>query len=295
MPTYTKAEMFAAINAVAGERLPGRPAQLYWQASAVQNYLIGSRMVDPNTSRVFHYAQVGDGTYGATLAPTMIRLAYGVSSVILSNDPEYSVAGANALIGARQVVVTSIGVYPANHFQNGHLVLGAAGYGAQYVIASHGASAAGGAAVVFTLRSPLLAAMTAGDVIALYRNRYADVRSPRQGAIEGLAAVNLGRESFVGACTGVQALAGQFCWVQTWGPAFVVSGSGAEGTNMDERQLLWDRDGSVELVNIDYPLAQARQFAGYLIPATNTAAVMPAVGAPGGRDGMMYMMLTGDP
>lgn len=287
---FSRADYFSALKSMAGDRLPGRPEQKYWQRSAVQNYVIGSRMQD-EIGRAFRYSQVGDGTYGATLAATQVRRAYGVYSAVLSNDPEYSVTTVAVPPGRLQVPVLSIGAFPANHFQNGHLVIGSgASFGFQYRIRSHPASTAPGQTIVFTLYEPILVALGLGETTALYRNRYADVRSMRQEAIEAIGAVNLGRVSVVGAPL-VDALAGEFLWLQVKGPAFVVSGSGAEGTNMDERQLLWDRDGSVELVNIDYPLAQARQYAGYLIAATNTALVLPAVGCPGGYDGMMYMHL----
>jgi len=278
---------------ILGDLLSGQQEQDVTQRSATQRYRIGSRLV--KGGRTFHYAHIGDGTYGVTVQPTQVRLAYGVSASIWAATDENNVTGAVvAPLGARTITYVTTGAIVANQFAGGFISVGAAPYGVTVQIKSHPAAGAG-ATVVLTLEDPLPAAVPAGTAVALYRSPYANIISPRQAAIEGCADPNTNQQTFLGVPL-VEGLAGEYIWVQTWGPACVVSGSGAEGTNPHERQLVWDAgDGSVQLVGGEYALARSWQYAGYILPTTNSAVALPTVGVPGGPDGMLYMMLQCDP
>ncbi|MBA7695152.1 hypothetical protein ES703_103774 [subsurface metagenome] len=262
--------------------------------SATQRYSIGSRL--QLDDRVLRYARINDATYGPTNAPTQVRIAYGVSSVVFAASDENNVIGAvGGGIGDTTLQYVTTAAIPAGRYDGGYISIGGgAGYGASVRILTQPIAAAGGTTITLQLVDPLPIIIAAGSAAALYASPYASIESPRQGAIEGIGAVNSGRQTFLGVPL-VNGLKGEWVWVLTSGPAFVVSGSGVEGTNMDERQLVWDRDGSVELAQIDYPAPQSRQMAGYILPATNSALALPAVGVPGGPDGMMYMMLQGAP
>lgn len=263
------------------------------ERSAVQQYPIGMRLT--LDERVFRYARASDNTYGhpATTA-TQLRRGYGVYSGILGVPTENSVAAANAAIGAARVSYTTIGAFAANRFQGGYMVFDTgAGYGHAYRIKAHPASSGAGVTVVFILGERLAHAVTAGDGIVLFESPYLDVRSGRQEAIEGVAgAINAGYGAYIGVPL-VDALAGEFLWVQVKGPAFIVSAAGTDGATVVQRLMMWNVDGSVTPLATSIGAVQSHQIAGYLLPVTQTALTPPAVGA-ASPSALDYIYLTGN-
>lgn len=285
-----KAGLRAAYQLTAGRKLTSVD-QWPTERADVLRYDIGSRLAMGD--RVFHYAHIGvSGGYGITAQPTQVRMAYGVSSSIWPGTDETNVTGVQALVGARSIQYVTAGIFPANRFAGGYIAIsGGAAYGASARIQSHPLSAAPGDTVVLTLEDPLPITVPVGSVATLYVSPYYNIISPRQGAIEAIANPNNQRLSICGVPL-VTGLADEYIWVQTWGPALVVSGAGTEGTNIEERELVWDnQDGSVQLVATVRAAGRSFQHAGYIIPATNSAVALPAVGVPGGAGGMMYMRL----
>lgn len=292
MGKWSREEWDQIGEAIAGERIRGMPAQVPCVSSVNQNYVIGSRMED-DMGRVFRYSEVGDGTYGVTAVATQLRTAYGAYSAIVAAVIENSVAVAAAVAGARTVTYgPAIAAFPANHFQNGLLqYIDATGaFTGTARIASHPAAILGGNCVL-TLKDPLPLAIALGGQLILNRNMYADIRSMRQEAIEGVGVININYNSQVGIPL-VNALAGEFFWLQVRGPAFLVPAGGNEGTLMYDRLIDFDFDGSGQLHLLEYFPAvtqQCRNHAGYMIPCTQSALVAPAVAA--AHTGCLYIML----
>lgn len=273
-----------------GERLTGVEQEVT-ESSATQRYRIGSRMQDGD--RVFHYGQIAvTGGYGITTWPTQVRVGASVATGIWPGNDETNVVGAaGGLQGAYTIPYVTTGIIAADQFQGGLLVFGGASYGFSVRILGHVADPAGGATVTLYLEDPLAEAVAAGCACTLYANPFYCVYSPWQGTIEAIANPNNQRLTCIGMPL-VQGLAGEFQWFQTWGPCVSVSDTGIEGTAIEERELVFDnQDGTVELAGLVWGASRSFQRAGYILPSTNSALALPAVGVPGGQDGMILFML----
>ena len=290
MSYLSRAEYWQVVNNFFGERLPGRPDQNPYVASAVKNFVTGARKQLPD-GRTFRYSQVGTGAFGVTAVATMVRPSWGVYSAIVAAVIETSVAAANAVLGAYSFVYTSIAAFPANHFQGGFAEYVHLGITYNVRIASHPLSAAGGAAVVITLSDPLPTAITAADVVNLHRCGYADVRSSAQEGVEAIPKVNDTFCTTIGVPL-VAALEDEWFWLQVKGPAFVVPAGGNEGTVGYDRTVMFDTDGSVQRAALDYITAApgaCRSKPQQIIPCTQNALVLPQV--PAACTGCVYIML----
>lgn len=273
-----------------GQQLTG-VEQDVTEASAIQRYSIGAKLKDAD--RTFHYGHVGiSGGYGVTVQPTQLALGYGVATNIWAATDENNVVGAaGGVAGAFTIPYVATGNIAVNQFQGGYICMAGASYGVSCKILSHAAILAAATGTLY-LENPLPAAVAAGTACALYASPFYNVMSPLQAGGEATADPNTNQWSMLGVAL-VAALAGQFCWVETRGPAFVVGAGGAEGTNPGERELVWDvGDGSVQLAAAGATV-NTWQHAGFIIPVTNSAVALPAVGVPGGPDGMMYIYLEG--
>ena len=272
-----------------GERLTGVEQEVT-VSDATQRYRIGSRMQDGD--RVFHYGQIAvTGGYGITTWPTQVRVGAGVATGIWPGNDETNVVGAVAgVAGAYTITYVCTANIAANQFQGGIIAFAGAQYGHSNRILSHALCLAGNTVILY-LEDPLALIIAAGQAATLYRNPFACVYSPWQGTIEAIANPNNQRLTLIGMPL-VQGLAGEFQWFQTWGPCVSVSGSGAEGTNIEERELVFDnQDGTVELAGPVWGAGRSFQRAGYILPSTNTAVALPAVGTGGGQNGMIHFML----
>lgn len=245
--------------------------------STTLNYPIGFVVV--KDEREFVYSRVGSGIHGVPAAwATRVRMGYGVSSAIRAVPVEDSVVAVAGVPGSRYLAVTAIAAFAANYFQGGMIRFDGASYGISYRIKSHPASLAPGDIVVLTLADFIGDAIALGEGCCLFESKYADVRSPRQEAIEVVPTMNAGRDSFLGMPM-CQGLAGEYIWVQRKGPTFIISAGGADGVAQADRCMVWNQDGSVVPLGTIVGASQSYQIAGYLIPATQTAAVVPQVGA----------------
>jgi len=284
----------ASFNITSGAKLTGVD-QWPTEASAIQRYSIGTRM--HMGERVFRYARVKDGSYGMTAFPTRLDLGFGVASGVWAGSDETSVTGAVAgIAGGTTLQYVSAAAIPAGRFNGGYINIGGGlAYGVTCRILTQPVAAGGGVTITLVLEDPLPMAVAAGSACALFRSKYADVYSPNQATAEAINNPNLQYLTILGIPL-VEGLAGQFQWIQTWGPGFVVSGGGTEGQNIEERQLVWDnQDGSVQLVGPFYAGVRSFQYAGALIPITQSALALPAVGVPAGPQGMMYINIECDP
>lgn len=237
------------------------------EISASQLYPIGMRYVEGD--RVYRYAKADSAR--------QLRAAYPVYGNLLMT--ETGVIAADALAGAKQIVCTAVGTVIANQFEGGKLVVssgGGGGYGCQYRIRSNTA-AAPAATFIVTLADALVAGLTAGvDTVTLYRSPWADVHSMRQEVIDG-AAPNYHKVSWVGVPLRF-VTAAHYCWVQTWGPCFVVESHDMGAVN-DIRMTYFSDDGSLgEMLDneVGGAITYSFQIAGPILPVTTAGNVVPS-------------------
>ncbi|MFH0808955.1 MAG: hypothetical protein V2A77_00570, partial [Pseudomonadota bacterium] len=253
----------AAYRISAGAKLTGVD-QWPTEASAIQRYSIGTRM--EMGERVFRYSRIKTAADGMTGTPTRLDLGFGVASAVWAASDETSVVGAVAGVqGGRTLQYVSAAAIPAGRFNGGYINIGGgAAYGATMRILDQPVAAAPGTTITLVLEDPLPMNVAAGVACALFRSKYSAVYSPNQANAEAINNPNLQYLTILGIPL-VEGLAGQFQWIQTWGPGFVVSGGGTEGQNIEERQLVWDnQDGSVQLVGPFYAGVRSFQYAGSL-------------------------------
>ena len=188
-----------------GTKLTGSD-QDYEEASAVQNYEIGAKMLKSD-GRVFYYAKAG-----GTLNPN-----FGCKFVY--PQAVMNAAMAAALVGALQVVITvgagdgilSNGAIVANELVNGWMVVYTVGGVNRQVrkILANTAVLAGGGAMTVTLDRPLTIALGGGATGECMHSVYANVQT-------GGASFNV---PVVGVAN-CAATINQYLWLQTWGPTF---------------------------------------------------------------------------
>jgi hypothetical protein len=250
-----------------GSLCRGQSEQGILEVSDVRKYEIGARLAIEEMNMVFRYAYADPDR--------QLRAAYAVYGNLLMT--ETGVVVANAAIGARSIVCTAIADVVADQFKNGKMVVSTgAGYGTQYRILSNTAAAMGDTFTV-VLKDPLVVGLTAGgDEVTLYRNPYAEVHSMRQEIIDGVAP-NYHKVSWVGVPNRFVPAA-HYCWLQTWGPCFVVE-SHDMGSKDDIRMTYFSDDGSLgEMVDNEAAgtITYSFQIAGPILPVTTAGDVVPS-------------------
>lgn len=235
--------------------------QHYDEVSTVQNYLLGSRMLE--NGKVFYYARAG-----GTLVPD-----FGVKNPTVQHISFAAVAAAAAL--ATTVVITvgigdgllANGAIAANELVGGHIVLYPVGVTQHMVrrIVANTATIAGGGAMTITLDRPLSRLLGAGS-------------NGEAMASEYFAVVNdLSNSTAVVGVAMMAATVGQFCWLQTWGPCWLspTARVGAPALN-NNRQVVFTTAGGIEIHDPANPIFEYAQHAGFVL-ATGPAG---AQGAP---------------
>jgi len=248
-----------------GGRLPGGVDQDILEVSATPNYRIGTRLrVD---DRTYYYGQAD--------AARQLRAAYPVYGNLLMT--ETGAIAATALVGAKQITCTAVAAVALNQFAGGRMVVSTgAGYGTQYHILSNTA-ADPAADFTVTLQEAIVVQLGVGvDVVTLYRSPWAVMHSMRQELIDA-AAPNYHRVSWVGVPNRFVP-SSNFCWVQTWGPCFVVESHDMGAVN-DIRMTYFSDDGSLgEMVDneVGGVITYSFQIAGPILPVTTAGDVVPS-------------------
>lgn len=198
-----------------------------YQIDATALYALGARFADPVDGRVYRYASCGTGGwtpgYGAAIKSA---LAIGEN------------VHAAASIGDTTVVIEEASI-AANAWAGGYIVLGH-GSGATTQnrrVVSNTASATSTNHVTVTLDGALTADLTTGSYCEIIPCIYSGLE------LSGSAQSYV---SFAGIPAAV-ATSGQYGWVQTWGPCWVVPGGGdaSPGDSVNDRSVFFVGDGSV--------------------------------------------------
>jgi hypothetical protein len=220
--------------------------QFYNEVSAVQNYVLGSKMfVD---DRIFRYSRAG----GALVAPCTYRLQ---TDGEINAPTTWGMTSAGITINTSTIVVTpgaGYGVPPnsiaLNELAGGYIEFwGAANAFAWRKIVSNTAIAVGVPAtttIVVDRPWDFTQAGAAGQV-ALHRSAYRNVIMA--GSVPALVAY----ESAVG-LTPVPVGAGSYFWLQTAGPCYVASQIGNPGAVVNFRDVYLGAAGTVASFNLAY-------------------------------------------
>ena len=227
--------------------LSGGTPQAINETSATQNYALGSRRATAD-GRVFRYACAG----AAGVCP-----GYGAFTQV-TLPMAYEVLHDNATAGDTTVLVDQTGI-TANQWAGGYIVMGHAAQATTQnrLIVSNTASAASTNHVTVTLDQPLSVSLTTSHGFEVVPNIYSNVQvttSEYSGVVGVPAAI---------------ATTGQYFWLQTWGPCWIVPGGpGTPGSSAQERTVYFVGDGSVngEIGAIGtYTECTKRQSAGFII------------------------------
>jgi hypothetical protein len=207
------------------------PQGLY-ETSTTQKLRLGTKLV--RGDRVFKYAKAGAKLDVMELA---YYYDYGVSGWAVV--PTATPAGSNqvyATIGALEGVAGN-GAVAAHELEGGYVVIfklkaGADNTDYTFQILDNTAVAAGGGTTLLTLEDALPYACTTSAYTEITGNPYSDVRTNYSGAPGG----EVGGRGFLGKPM-IDAAANEFCWLQTWGPAWL-SVHGAIGSADYDQQVV---------------------------------------------------------
>ncbi|KKK82105.1 hypothetical protein LCGC14_2806720 [marine sediment metagenome] len=240
--------------------LPGRiiaPAvsstgtyQDYDEASATQNYTIGSRMVVDE--RVFHYAKAGNtlaGGLGAFNALTQ-HVSFALVAIAASGATSIVVT-----VGAGDGVAAD-GVIAADELVGGYVVIWPADMGDtmnRRVVGNIAATS--GSSMTVDLDRPLSAALVGTDHAEIMASPYLNVQK---------ATPAFGFHSVAG-MPPIAATVDQYLWLQTWGPVWITPGGlGQASVGFLNRRVYFREDGSIDENPVGGIYADS-QLAGYVL------------------------------
>ncbi len=237
--------------------------QFYDEASDVQNFTIGSRMLVDE--RAFRYARAA----GVLIPDVGAKCIWdqAIAHRVVANTPALST----------QITITTAapdglagdGSFAANELEGGYIVIWP-------TVANHvinrrilaNSLRAGAGAMVVTLDRPIPILTGAGATGECMASQYAHVLLDNDDA-----------HSVVGVPM-IAATNHQYVWLQTWGPIWCApGGAGLLGIG-GNRQAVFRHDGSVDIHDPADATVNMRQHAGYIISS-----------APGGGQGAPFIFL----
>ena len=223
-----------------------------YNADSTQLYDLGTRLqVD---DRVFRYALCGTNGVNAGWGAF-----YKVSLAIT-----YEAADA-VVIGDRTITINEAGI-TLNQLKGGYIVMGhnSAATTQNRRIVSNTVSSGG--ECIATLDGPIAVAGTLS--IEVIPNIYGNLQVAGSQEYDGVAGV-----------PARTATTGQYFWVQTWGPCWIVpGGAGTPGSTAAERAVYFTGDGSINgAVGMASESTEAhyRQYAGYIIQTDSSGSGGP--------------------
>jgi hypothetical protein len=221
-----------------------------YKASVIKDpqWNIGDRVVTPD-GRVFRYAKVGTAgvlsSFGATVrASSNISVLAPAQQTLNAGKSDQQICGA---VGSRVVTITiasgdgraADGVVAKDELKGGYIVLNNQGSSAQCrCILGNTAVASGGGTTIVTLDGPLTAAVVASTT-------YTEILLNPYAFVEIFGGSNAEYQSAIGV-PAVTATVGQYVWLQTWGPLWVVPGGNTTpGDSVNDREVVFVGDGSI--------------------------------------------------
>ena len=239
------------------------------QVSTIQRYPIGFKYpkANPLDLRCYRYASAGNGLNCGSGA----HLGFSQDVNFCNITVDLAAAGKYTLVitvagGDGRLGNGAIGV---NELAGGYIIIFPDGMAdiLNRMIVANTATIAGGGLMTITVDKPL--------TVALSPNPHAEcIASPYLDVLFG----NLERQMIVGIPT-VAAVAGEFVWLQTWGPTWATPG-GVVWATAENTLAMFDGNGNIEAFDEALPVTGAQQIAGHIMSPL-----------PGGGSGAPFLFL----
>ncbi len=250
-------------DVIYGELLSGGTEQNTHEASATQNYPLGTRRVTPEGDE-YRYAKAG-----ATLNCDLGVWSFNTQHIA------YTTVAASALINAEEIVIDvggsdgvgADGAIAADELVGGCVVVFPHSENSfTRRITANTVIAAGGGEVTLTLNKPIPVAITVdADHCEACASPYLDVRTGNHGGLRPV----LGKAD-------VAATVGQFVWLEVETDLTWFAPQGTVGVGAHDNQVVWRHDGSLDEHDYNDALNTKAQHAGTVM----TRAAGETQGAP---------------
>lgn len=218
-----------------------------YEQSATPKYPVGLRYAIGD--RVFHYSR----------AATDLRLHHGEGNndVLHEQNTEVIASAGDLTLTILHTTATK------DQFKDGYLNIHTTPM--QVCLRVKGNDASDGVRTVLYLKDPLLADVAAGTFTDIHANIYNNV-----GGQAG------GKHYTSAICVPlINVTSGFYFWGQTWGPVVATAAEGGGlGTNVDERAVYFDDDGSIGIQS-ECAGTTLAQYAGFMLPTTTDLAGTP--------------------
>ena len=258
-------QIFTSLDGLVG----GATGHNLYAESAIQRYDLGARRL-AGDGRVFRYAKAGaevtstnfglkfwdklaDGI--AYTAPLQVQ-AVGDKTILVDSGHGAAGIAKDELRGGYIIVHTHGDSYNQNRLIVGNTLADASGY------------------ITITVDGAWTIALTLAFGVEVLQNPYADVRV-KQAAHGGGGD---GYSSVAGMPMCKTTAANMYLWIQTWGPIWInPHGASLQDADLltDERQLVFDYEGSVTVVGDAVNTTVSLQHAGFIIDRTASLASGP--------------------
>ena len=231
--------------------LGGATGQRIWEVNLVPQYSPGTRLVTED-GRVFRYAKANN--------IVSVR-QFGLKFWGQIADGIAAVAAGTHAIGDKTVMLT--GTATKDEYKGGYLIIHSSPNQVRSIISN---TATAGTTFSVTLGEPLTVAVTgAATYCEALQSPYSNVR-----LCAGPSGGDSGNEwsSVAGIPYTITAAADTYLWLQTWGPMWVNPAGGSlldAGVAVNERQLVFDFEGSVIIVGDATASTVSMQHAGFII------------------------------
>jgi hypothetical protein len=245
----TRNQINQAARWILGDMLPGRVEQSIYEASAVQNYALGSRkIVDIGGSqKTYHYCKAG-------AAITLnCRLVGCLDQILAADDRILTIAAA---LGAVQMSVPHA-TAAKDEYVGGVMEIWTSPFQFRTIVAN---SASSGGQTIVTLDHPVSTAAAIGVQVVLHHLPY------RKVGPMGVAMATF--ESAV-CLPPIAVPINNFFWGLTYGLCFIEPQAPWPGSAADRRDIYCWQDGTVVLHEGSTPATKSMQRVGYGVESGN--------------------------
>ena len=238
--------------------LGGSSGHRIWESGTVKNYSIGARFTTGD-GRVFRYAKAG-GTlitgYGCenALQVAVARTYLTLGAAVGDTSVTFTVATTD---GTCEIGGNGDGSIAKDALVGGYIVIekviGNVDNVQQRMITGNTAVAAGGGTMTVTFDAPLAVAVVASaEYATCVFSPYYNVQCSSYGHAQAVGV----------AC--MIAAAGQYLWIQTWGPCWVIT-QPRVNTELYDGQVVFRHDGTVDCPVYDDGTVKWAQHAGFVL------------------------------
>lgn len=257
---YTREEFAQVFDNVLGELLPGATPQGVQELSTSQRYEIGSRL--QLGQKVFHYALVGVGALGLEAGfAAKIKNQQDIGFGAIPATGARVIGDRNLLlpIGAADGPAQD-GSFPVDYLRGGTVTVRPVGTNFNVGISRHPVKAAGAGTLLVQLDAPIPVAVAVANQIEGIASIYANVVQDQ----DAMPPVNW--QAVVGIPM-LDAPAGSYTWLQTWGPVAAI-GALTVGAAVNQRAVYANPNSALDVFATDGGIGQ---YIGYVMASGNVA------------------------